>query len=272
MSAASSKDNKLVLGGPARVDLLPPEIKAAKGAAAVRRRLALGLVGVIVVCALGYSVVTIGAVTAAGQLESERSETTRLIAEQGQYSEASTLAGRVAGITAALMTASSTEIDWASYVEALVRIAPTGTRVAVAVDSSSPVEAIAQPLLPLEKARTANVVITLESKSLSSSAEYLERLKALVGYEDATANSVSYDAEKGYVTVLTLHINKEALRNRFLEDTPGIEGVAAVLGKATVDETEDPETTDDGTTDGTDTGTDTGTGTEDDATTDGTED
>ena len=269
MSAASSKDNKLVLGGPARVDLLPPEIKAAKGAAAVRRRLTLGLVGVIVVCALGYSVVTIGAVAAAGQLESERSETTRLIAEQGQYSEASTLAGRVAGITAALNTASSTEIDWASYIEALIRIAPTGTRVAVAVDSSSPVEAIAQPLLPLEKARTANVVITLESKSLSSSAEYLERLKALVGYEDASANSVSYDAEKGYVTVLTLHINKEALRNRFLEDTPGIEGVAAVLGKATVDAPEE-ETTDDGTTDGTDTGTETGT--EDDATTDGTED
>lgn len=265
MSAASSKDNKLVLGGPARVDLLPPEIKAAKGAAAVRRRLALALVGVIVICALGYSVVTVGAVSAAGQLESERAETTRLIGEQAQYSEASTLAGRVAGINAALTAASSTEIDWASYVVALFRIAPTGTKVAVAIDSSSPVEAIAQPLLPLEKARTANVVITLESKNLSSSAEYLERLKKLVGYEDATANSVSYDAEKGYVTVLTLHLNKEALRNRFLEDTPGIEGVDAVLGSATVDEVDEGDSTDDGTTDETNT--------DDDANTDdGTED
>jgi hypothetical protein len=248
MSARSAKDSKLVLGGPPRVDLLPPEVKASKGAAAIRRRLLVGVVAVVILSVAGYSVVTFGAVSASNRLSEAQEETTSLLAAQNEFVAVRDLQGRVTSIDAARLAASVGEIDFYSYANAFFSIMPKGSSLSLGFEASTSTLTIAQPTLPIEGPRIATVTLKLTTKNLNQAAQYLSDVETFTGFEDGEADSTKL-SDGTYETTLTIHLNTDALRNRFRTDVPGVVGIEQVLGGVPV--LPESETTDESTDDST---------------------
>ena len=257
---STSKDSKLVLGGPPRVDLLPPEIKAGKQAAGVRRGLAVGVVAVIVLSAAGYGVAALGALNAANALSDEQDRTAKLLAEQTQYSEATTLVARVRGLEAALLTGTSTEIEWYPVLTTLDKLLPTPGKMAVNFTSASPIESHPQPVNTLQVPRVATLLVSVRTRSLFNAGDYLTKVRnRLPSVVDATATGSTFEEDdSSYVTSLTIHIDESALLKRFQRDEAGNLVLAPLADGDTEEATEDAGTDDaatedtaEGTTDGT---------------------
>lgn len=249
MSTKNGRDAKLVLGGPPRVDLLPQEIKAGKQAAGVRRGLAVGVVAIIVLSAAGYGVAALGALNAANALSNEQDETARLLAEQAQYSEATTLVTRVKGLEAALLTGTSTEIEWFPVLTTLDDLLPNPGTMAVNITSASPIESHPQAINTLQKPRVATILMSVRTRTLFDAGNYLTKVRdRLPSVVDATATGATFDdTDKSYVTSLTIHLDESLLLKRFQRDEAGN---LVLVAPAPEEEEVDPET-DDTTTDDT---------------------
>ncbi|MDQ1529177.1 MAG: hypothetical protein QOH77_967, partial [Actinomycetota bacterium] len=71
----SASIDGLTIGGEPRVHLLPPQVVARKKARAIRRRLGLGVVGVILVVGIAGGLAEVASVSAASALATAQSET-----------------------------------------------------------------------------------------------------------------------------------------------------------------------------------------------------
>ena len=258
MSPAATKDTKLVLGGTPRVDLLPNEIKQGKKGAVIRRRLAIGVVGVIVLSAAAYGVAAIGAFNAASALNAVNDETLALQTEQAKYAAARDLESRITGVKAAYIAGSSSEIDWYKFIGELSARTPEGATVALTAVASSPVESVPQPLDALTGPRIASIVLVIRTKNLFNSANFVTELSTVTGFVNAAVNNTSYNSDGNYYeTGITLNINTDALRNRFVDGvlvndpTTKQEPIVEEEEEAIVDEDGDgvADDTTDGTTD-----------------------
>lgn len=218
MSPAANKDAKLVLGGPPRVDLLPNEIKQGKKGAVIRRRLAIGVVGVIVLSAAAYGVAALGALNAATALNAVNDETLGLQAEQAKYAAARDLETRITGVKAAYIAGSSSEIDWYAFIDELNDRTPKGGTLALTAVASSPVESIPQPLDALTGPRTASIVLVIRTKNLAEASTFVDDLATVTGFVNAAVNNTTYNTDNRYYeTGITLNISTDALRNRFVD-------------------------------------------------------
>lgn len=209
--------DKLIVGGEPRVDLLPPEVKAQRKAAGMRRRLVLAVVAVALLAIAG----TLGARAFAGQsaerLSAAQSDAARLLAQQRSYRDVVGVQNDVALAAAAQQVGGSTEIDWQAYLDQIQGTLPSGVTItSVSVDSSSPLAAYAQPTVPLQGARVASITFSALSSSIPQVPEWLVALRALPGAADALPGSVSYDTTShSYTATVTMHVNAAAFDHRF---------------------------------------------------------
>ncbi len=208
--------DRLVIGGPARANLLPPEVGAAAQGKIVRRNaVALVILAVLVVIA-AYAGATVLAGAAQAQLDSANNETQALLAKQADYSEVRSVKSLLATAEAARTAGTSTEIDWQDYLEKIQAILPAGTLVTnVNAQSATPLSAFAQPSVPLQGDRIGELTFTATSASLPDVEAWLLALAKLTGYVDATPGSVSLQGAGTYQVSVTMHINKDALLLRF---------------------------------------------------------
>ncbi|TFD55426.1 hypothetical protein E3T55_01045 [Cryobacterium frigoriphilum] len=211
--------DSLVVGGEPRVDLLPPEIRAERRERLRRRRLGIGVIGVVVVTLLGVGAANFVASTAQGRLESEQARTVALVAEQGKYADIREMQTQVELARAAQRVGASTEIDWRDYLQQVQATLPGGVAIeTVDVDSASPLTAYTQATAPLQGARLATVQFTATSLVLPDVPTWLRALATLPGFADALPGSVTRDDASGaYTVTITMHINDEALAQRFTE-------------------------------------------------------
>jgi hypothetical protein len=207
---------KLVIGGEARVELLPGEI-AAKAQAHATRRALVGVVFVAVaISAGGFAFATMIAGQSAAALAAEQDRTTALLREQAKFIEVSQVEDQLATATAAERVGASTEIDWRSYMETVQAKLPDGVEVVgFAADSATPLQPYAQSKVPLEGQRIATLVFTATGADLPRVEQWLDALETLQGFADATPGSVSVTDDGSYAATITMHINSDALSNRF---------------------------------------------------------
>jgi Tfp pilus assembly protein PilN len=207
----------LVIGGMPRVDLLPPEIHKERAAGATRRRLLIGLVGVVLIAIAGTAASTVLATQAQTQLADEQSRTASLLAEQSKYLEVRSVQAQVGLVQAAQQVAVSTEIDWKAYLNAVQATLPKSVTIdTVKVDSASPVAVYAQPTGPLQGPRVATITFTAKSKALPDVPTWLDALTTLPGFADALPGSVNLDtAAQVYTVDITVHVNDAAYSKRF---------------------------------------------------------
>ncbi|MGO4104371.1 hypothetical protein AB4Y63_10500 [Leifsonia sp. YAF41] len=215
-----SKSDILVIGGEPRVDLLPPEVRKERQARVVRRRLGLGVIGVLLIVVLGAGAATALSIQAQAQLLAEQSRTGELLAEQAKYMEVRTVQNQVGLVRAAQQVGASTEINWKDYLQKVQATLPAGVTIdTVDVDSASPMAIYVQPTAPLQGARVATVNFTAKSTGLPDVPTWLTALTTLPGYADALPDSVTLDEATGIYTVsITMHVSDAAFAQRFVEE------------------------------------------------------
>ncbi|HCG01222.1 MAG TPA: hypothetical protein DEV93_11835 [Chloroflexi bacterium] len=218
----SSEVNKetLVIGGEPRVDLLPPEVRKERQAKATRRRLGLGVVGLLLIAVVGTGAATALAVGAQTQLASEQARTADLLIQQGKFIKVRKVQDQVDLVVAAQQVGVSTEIDWKKYLENVQRTLPSGVTIStVNVDSASPLVLYTQATAPLQGARVATVGFTATSKDLPDVPKWLNALATLPGFADALPGSVTLNETTGaYAVTITMHINDAAFEQRFVSE------------------------------------------------------
>lgn len=207
----------LVVGGEPRIDLLPPEIRAERRDRQRRRRLSVGVIGVIIVTLLGVGAASLVASTAQERLATEQVRTVALLAEQAQYADIRRMQTQVELARAGQRVGASTEIAWRDYLQEVQSTLPESVAIeTVAVDSASPMIAYTQATVPLQGARMATVGFTATSLILPDVPTWLRALATLPGFADALPGSVTREETSGVYTVtITMHINEAALAQRF---------------------------------------------------------
>jgi len=214
-SGSSRGDASAVVGGSPRVDLMPVEIRVKRAQLKTRRSLRLGLVAVLllVVAACGGTWAWSG--LAQTSLTNAQSEHQALILQAAKYSNVTTIKESIALIKAGQVVGDSTEIDWKDYLTKLQATLPSGVTITtVAVDSATPMKPYAQTTTPLQGDRIATLTFSATSATLPSVPVWLDGLKTLPGFVDATPGSVTL-SDAGYVVDVDMHINSDALANRF---------------------------------------------------------
>ena len=213
--------SNITVGGAPRVDLMPTEIRVKRSQLHFRRKLRLGLVGVlVVVVAAGAGTWALSAV-AQTNVTAAQSESQQLVVQQQQYAAVTSVKDSIALVQAGQKVGDSTEIDWQAYLTKLQATLPAGVALTgVQVDSATPVKAFTPATVPLQRDRIATLVFTATSVSLPSIPTWLDGLETLPGFADAIPGQVALSSGV-YTATVTMHINTEAFANRFAKTDGG---------------------------------------------------
>lgn len=215
MSRATIND-ELILGAEPRVDLLPPEVKVGRRAKSVRRRLGALFVAIIVLVGAGSAAASWYAMQSQANLVAAQARTTDLLGQQTTFAEVRQVQASLDTTIAAREFGASTEVDWKVYLGAVRAVLPADVAInTVDVDSTSPLAVYAQPSAPLQAPRVATLQLSLTSPNLPSVPQWLEKIKSLPGYADATPGSITRTETGAYKVDLVMHINSGAYSERF---------------------------------------------------------
>lgn len=214
--AVKKQSSKIIaIGGEARVDLLPAEVRAERRAGVQVRRVWLGVAALVVVVGIVTGAATLYAQQATSALTAAQNQTASLSAQTAQYSSVKTIQGQVTMIKAAQEVGGSTDIDWTSYLTKVESTLPSGMVLStVTIDSASPVASYAQASGPLQGQRVGTLTFTATSTTLPSVPSWLTNLATLPGYVDATAGDVTLSGTT-YTSNVTVHINQKAFSNAY---------------------------------------------------------
>lgn len=222
MSKPTSSNMKLVFGAPPRADLLPPEVEQRAKARSLRRTLGAVIVLTMVLVIVGYGAVSLLSITSQAQLDQANARTSQLLAEQAKYIEVRKVSNTLQTAVAARQVGSSTEIIWKEYLTEIQGSLPAGTIVTnFAAETETPIATYTPPSVPLQGERIGQLTFTATSASLPDVEAWLRALATLTGYVDAAPGSVTLKEDGTYTVAIVMHINSDALANRFAEATDG---------------------------------------------------
>lgn len=205
-----------------QVNLLPPEVRAARSLSVVKRWLAIGLVVVLAVIALGYGGAVLARSAADSALAAAEDQRTALRTEESQYAEVPQVLGAITSTNDARSAGMATEIAWKPYVDAVSAVLPPGMSIDdFTLTGPSPVVAGALPTDPLQGASIGSIALELRSSAAPVTADLLDALDALPGIDSPWVSSVATAEEDGatyYAVSLTAQLNEAALLQRFATD------------------------------------------------------
>jgi Tfp pilus assembly protein PilN len=205
----------VTVGGAPRADLMPPEIRIKRSQLRTRRSLRLALFGVFVLVVVACGGTWAWNALAQTSLVSAQAQQQALLAQQAKYSNVTTIQSATTLIKAGQVIGDSTEIDWRDYLEKLQATLPAGVALStVSIGTADPMTAYAQSTTPLQGGRIATLAFTATSPSLPSIPVWLDGLRTLPGFVDATPGSVTL-GDGVYSADVTMHIGPEAFANRF---------------------------------------------------------
>jgi Tfp pilus assembly protein PilN len=211
---STGKVSGLVLGGVPSVRLLPPTFAADAKSRRMRSNLILGVIAVTLIVILGAGAAFLKLTNSVIQLESEEARTGLIRAEQQKYSSVITLETQQRDILSAQLLAAAPEIQWTPYLKLIEKTLPRETSI-TAVDAAlvDPTETTVE--VPLVTDHVAVIGLTVDSPQASVS-DWLDAMKALPGFVDATPGNVVLVPETGRYTVdVDLLVNDAALAARF---------------------------------------------------------
>jgi hypothetical protein len=209
------EDTSLVLGGDPRVFLLPLKFALADKARTMRRYSVLGLVLLIVIVGGGYVYASYRNSFAGEALAAVQVQTKSIAVDQKRFSEATSVARLISGITQAEAVGASTEVIWADLIAAAGDSLPPGTLLESAVMTGrAPWEAAFVPAGPLRQPRVATLSIVIASPTIPDATAIVRSLDQVTGFADATPDSIIVK-DGVYKTTVTLNVNEDALSGRF---------------------------------------------------------
>jgi len=211
-----SKGSDLLIGGPSRVSLLPPEVRLRRTANTSHRRLGFAIVLVVLLVLGGSALARALAQQADRNLAIEQANTQLLLVQEQKYVEVRRIQDQIDSIRAAEQVGTSTEINWQQYLTSVQATLPAKVTLStINIDSETPFAPYTQATAPLQGERIATLSFTAKSSTLPQVPAWLNALTTLPGYADASPGSVTRDETGSYSVSITMHINKAAFTNRF---------------------------------------------------------
>lgn len=238
MSDKGNRKNEMNAPPHPQVNLLPPEIRAARALQPVKRWVAITLVVTLVVVAGAFLLGTLERSNARSALETANEETEVLLAEQRQYAEVPIVVGALDKTIRAQQVTMATEVIWSDYLGAIEAVLPEDVSIdtlAVNVVAPSTQAALETPAL-------ARITFTTRSLAPPDVAEWMRQIESVPGLADARVVSVDVqgdqsavardeedaeddeaadDESRYYVASTTVLITTDALANRFSEVDEG---------------------------------------------------
>ena len=212
----AKKRVSLTVGGESRVDLLPPEVRFARNAKVIHRRLGFAIFLTVILMIGGTALVRAQAIQARANLSIEEANTSSLLLQQRKYGQVQKVQNEIANIQAAQQVGTSTEINWEQYLTLVqATLPPKVTLDTVNIDSATPFAPYTQATAPLQGSRIATLSFTARSSTLPEVPTWLNALTTLPGYADASPGSVTRSDTGTYSVNITMHINQAAFTHRF---------------------------------------------------------
>lgn len=223
----------LIQGAPGvpQVNLLPPEIRASRSLAQLKRVLALALVGVLAVAVAGYFWASGQVQSAEANLTDKQDETTRLLNAQKEFSEVPLVLGQLELATTARELGTVNEVMWAPYLRQLMTTVPAGVAFEQIIYSgATPMEANPLPANPLllQAEYTGTLTWVGRSSTPVDAAAWIENLETIPGFSDVfvRASEVGEREVDGQMVPIyqvsgSVQVTPEALANRYVEADEG---------------------------------------------------
>jgi hypothetical protein len=237
MSATATKQSRrsdVVTGVPSlpQVNLLPPEVRAARGLVHIKRWLGLALVVVLVLVALGFVAALFAKGTADAELVDAQAETVRLQAEEAKYAEVPLVVNDLRRSSEARELGMATEVFWKSYLDAIAAVLPANVGIeSFTIAQATPTtEAPAAPDAIAEQG-IASISFASTAIGLPDNAAWLDALNSIPGFYAATASTETIGDDAGtiaYSVSSTVQVDESVFALRF--PASGTDATAATEG------------------------------------------
>lgn len=219
MSTKSARGDRLVIGGPPRAELLPPEFAAEARLRTQRRGMVAVAILSVVVVGLVYGYVTLRSTVTAQLLASANAETTSLLSQQAEYALVGIVNGQIQTIEVAKLVGTSTEIEWKSYLALVQASLPAGTIIdTVSAETAYPGTGATTSTSPLGFTSIAEIAFSASTSTLPDVSSWIENLSKLPGYAGNSAGSITGEDDGTYRVTMILYINEDALSDRLFDD------------------------------------------------------
>lgn len=207
-----------------QVNLLPPEVRAARGLVHVKRWLAVGFAIVLVVIGLVYAFALLQRSAAEKDLEKTQATTASLQAETSKYAEVPQVLGDLKRINDARAIGTSTEIQWKPYIDAITATLPANVSIdAFSVTSATPWTPQSTLQDPLVVPGTAMISFTARATALPDDAAWLDALNTIPNVTQASLVSAEATVDTGdpyYAITANVQVSVSAVVPRAPIATP----------------------------------------------------
>ncbi|MGY4642603.1 PilN domain-containing protein [Cellulomonas sp. URHB0016] len=218
-SKGSAKGSTFVVGLP-QVNLLPPEVKAARGLVNVKRWLGLSLVFVLAMAALTYGFAFLENQAAQGELADAQQENQRLMQEQAKYAEVPAVLTELNRFEKARTLGMGADILWKSYLDSIAAVLPPGVSIDTFTISQATAWSAGQTVSdPLIEPGMGSILFTVRTSTLPDDAAWLDALNSIPGLGDATMSSAGLTQTEGapyYAVTSSVQVLEPALSLRFI--------------------------------------------------------
>ena len=213
--AAKANANQLQIGGVPKVDLLPPELKAAREWRLARNTSLLLVLIAAIVALAGAGAATGWAQAHAIARDVAQARTNDLLAMQSEFAEVNQVQSDIRAAEQALEEASATDIAWIQFLGELGATIPPQSRLTeLTIEMPSPGTPLAAPTDALQGERVATVRFSALSAGVPDVAEWSRAIERMEGVVFVSPRATTKAEEGGGYTVeMTFDISAERLRN-----------------------------------------------------------
>ncbi len=213
--------NPSSLGAPTvpQVNLLPPEIRSKRALGRVKVRLAVMLLVVLLVAALGFVYAAFTERDAATELATAQDEAAALVTRQEQFAEVPQVKGAINRTQEARAYGMSTEVMWRDFLFAIQAVTPQGVSFkSLVIDLPQPGMVTGTVANPLAQESIGTVTFTGRSTTLPNVAAWLDALDSVPGFSDPTFSTATLTDQNGasvYDVTSTVQVDRSVFANRF---------------------------------------------------------
>ncbi len=203
-----------------QVNLLPPEVRAARALRILRRWLAVVLVVALLAISATYLAATRSRAAADERLSAANATTLDLQAAQRRYAQVPAVLAATQAATQARQAGTATEILWKPYTDAITAVLPADVSFdSFAMTGPSPLDAtVAASTDPLAGGSIGSITFSGRSKTVPDTAAWLDALASVPGLSNPWASSVTASEDNGsvfYTVSLSVQLTDKALAHRF---------------------------------------------------------
>lgn len=228
---SKQEGTSLLSGRTPQVNLLPPEVMAARSFGVVRRMLVFAMLASVVV-AVAIAVFAVAQeAQAQSALEDEERRTQELLAQQAQYSEVPRVLGVLDDSYAVREYAMATEVLWPEYLRAIAAVLPEEVSLdRLTVEMDAPLIALSPPGSVLSPPGVARITFATRSEVVQDTVALLDALDALPGFRDAffTQHPIAeLDGSVFYEVEATVELDADVYSGRFAPEVEEADAIDA---------------------------------------------